>query len=96
MIKSRSLMHRKGTSEELMKLPTQVTAFIVVLQLHCLLNPRGMFRSFPQFFHTSLSPTEEKLPNTTAFITIRIRIWKTNLVLERVFQKHVDNPKPTE
>lgn len=49
-------MHVKGTGEELMKLPTQY------LPLHCynccLLNPIGMFYSFPQFLHISLSATE--------------------------------------
>lgn len=76
-----------------MKLSTQLKAFIALLQLHCLLNPRGTFCPFPQSFHILLSSNEEKLPNNTAFITIRISFWNTRLVLERVFQNHVNNPK---
>ena len=58
MTKSKSLTHVKGTGAELMKLPTQLIAFIALLGLHWPLNPRGTFCSFPQFLRVSLSATE--------------------------------------
>ena len=59
-IKSKSLTHVKWTGKELTKLPKQLIAFILLLQLYCMLNLRGTFCSFPQILCVSVSSTEAK------------------------------------